>query len=177
MKYYEKKRAFNLVELLIAVLLLGTVMLTGITIELAMRRMQIKPEAQIRLLDELIPVVERIRKDFQGQIGTLDNSSVWIESSGDERRLVIRVDTDNSGTISGGDLRHAYRWNGTVGDPIEYSADNSTFGERAAEGICGFSVSKAYGGTALNLSIGAGGYADQNVYLNTTIFSRMSSGR
>ena len=167
---------FTLIELLIAVLLLGTVVLTGVTIELAMRRMQIKPEAQVKLLDELIPVVERIKKDFQGQIGSLDNASLYIIGG---RELTIRVDDGNVPCqIDPADPWHAYRWNGTVGDPIEYSSNNFTSDyERIAEGVIDFNVFPSYNNTALTVEIGTGGYADQAMYLNTTIFSRMTSGR
>jgi len=161
------------------------VVLTGVTVELAMRRMQIKPQAQAKLLDELIPAVERIKKDFHAQIGTVEDRGVSIEDGG--HTVVIRVDSDNSATITDGDQWHTYRWNET-GDPLEYSYNNFTNVngyERVAENIIYFDASSTHSNTALTVEIGARRYPGQpenistnpSSYLNTTIFSRMSSAR
>ena len=178
----RQNKAFTLIELLIAIFLFGMVVLTGITVELAMRRMQIKPEAQVKILDELIPAVERIRKDFQRQIGTLDNSSLEIKDY--NRWLAIRVDSDNSANVTAGDEWRNYRWNGTVGDPLEYSNDNFTGSyERMTENIILFNVVATEENTALTVEIGARRHPGQgenistnpSAYLSTTIFSRMIS--
>jgi hypothetical protein len=152
--------------------------------------MQVKPEAQVRLLDELVPVVERIELDFGKQIGALYNSSVDIQQDG--RRLAIRVDnpTNPDGKISADDEWHAYRWNySATSNPLEYSSNNFTSGiyEILAQGITYFNVTEAQANlndTALNIEIktrknpaaAEDSILNPAVDLTTTIYSRMASG-
>ncbi|MDD5005960.1 MAG: prepilin-type N-terminal cleavage/methylation domain-containing protein [Candidatus Omnitrophica bacterium] len=177
---------FTLMELMIAILLFSVVALTGITLEMAMRRMQTKPTAQTKLLGELIPVINRIRNDFENQIGGLYNNSLYIQES--NQRVVIRVDYDNSGTVSAPDQWHAYRWPGGTYGSIYYSSDNFTSSnETIANGITYFNVvaPAAYNNTALTVTIRTRKdptkteslFDNPAVNLTTTFFSRMTSGR
>ena len=181
----KNKKAVTLIELLISIFLLGTIVLTAVTIELAMRRMNTKPTVQSQLLDELMPVLERIKKDFEGQIGTVYNSSVSIEESG--RRVVIRVDDGTYwGQLDSGDHWHAYRWPGGSVGPIYYSANNFTSSnETIADGVIYFKAVKSNNDTALNIQISnrkdpsksENPLTNPGVSLNTTAYSRMASGR
>lgn len=181
MAYQKYKKAFTLVELLVSIFLLGMVVATAVTLELALRRMQVKPSVQVKLLDELIPVLERIKKDFQMQIGSQINASLSIEDSG--RRILIRVD-DGDGILDSGDPWHTYRWDNAPGHPVEYSPNNSTFTE-IASGITYFNVASAYNNTAITIQLRTRKdplspedlFDNPSVNLTTTIFSRLTSGR
>lgn len=186
--YQHCGSGFTLIEFVVAIFLLSMVVLTAVTLELSLRKLQAKPEIQVKLLDELVPVVERIKKDFEGQIGVLYNTSLEIQDSG--RRLAIRVDSNNDGKITSSDAWHAYRWNGTVGNPIEYSPINFTVltgYEVLAQGITDFSVTAptTYNNTALTLTIRTKKnpsavedlFTNPAVNLTTTVYSRMTSGR
>lgn len=175
------KKAVTLTELIIAILLLSAVIVTSVTVELALRRMQVKPINEAKLLDEIIPVMERINKDFERQIGSVFNSSLSIESGG--QRLVIRVDSDNSSTTSSGDEWHAYNWPGGTSAPIEYYQNNTTLTEIIAQNITDFFVASSYDNTTINVTIRTRKDPSQPeniltnpaVNLTETIFSRMTS--
>jgi competence protein ComGC len=146
-KLKSRKTAITLVELLIAILLLSSVLLTAVSIELAMTKMQIGPTIKIKLIDELIPVVEKIKRDYGKHLSTLDDPGIVLQDSG--RTLLIRMD-DASGTspgrIGADDPWYVFRWSGAsfsndVSASIEYF-NNATPGsvERLAEGITYFRV-------------------------------------
>lgn len=178
----RQKKAVTLLEVLISVLLMGSIVLTGASVELAMRNMQRKPTIAVRQRDELIPVIERIKKDFGIHIGDRTNTSVTMSSS----TLSIRVDDGPSsfGKIAPDDSWYGYRWNGTEGDPVEYLA-NGTFRSNLAIGVTSFSVSAPTGDwdAALRITIGKKlipGQAEHRVNnpgitLTTTFYSRGAS--
>jgi len=182
----KQKTGFTLIELIVAVFLLSMVVLTAVTVELSLRKMQVKPEAQTRLLDELTPVLERIKKDFYGQMGSVLNPSLSIEDS--KHKVVIRVDVNNDGIP---DELHAYRWQyTTTSNPLEYSPNNFTSDagrEVLAQGITDFYVDAptAYNNTALTIRLktrkdpskAENLFTNPGVNLTTTIYSRMTSGR
>ncbi|MDD5292480.1 MAG: prepilin-type N-terminal cleavage/methylation domain-containing protein [Candidatus Omnitrophica bacterium] len=181
----KQNNSFTLIELIIAVFLLSMVVLTAVTVELSLRKMQVKPEVQAKLIDELVPVIERIKNDFEKQIGSLHNTSVYIQDSG--RRLSIRTDSDNTGTVTDGDAWHAYRWNGTAGNPIEYSPSNFTTSdaENIAYGITDFYVNSGYDNTTLTIRVktrkdpsqAENLFTNLGVNLTTTVYSRMTSAK
>ena len=150
--YDRQKKGITLLEVLIAVLLMGSIVLTGASVELAMRNMQKKPTVAVKLRDELIPVIEMIKKDFGSQIGDLDNPSVVIGSS----TVSIRADDGPSsfGRFGSDDTWRVYRWNGTEGNAIEYLS-NGTFVANLALGITDFAVSAPTGdaGAVLRIDI------------------------
>lgn len=180
---YKPKRAVTLIELIIAVFLLSTVVVTAVTLELALRRIQMRPISEAKLINEVMPVMHRIKKDFERQIGSFINSSLSIEEGG--RRLVLRVDSDNSGNVSGSDEWHAYRWPGGTSGPIEYYGNNTTLTETYAQGITYFNVASAYNNTAIIVTIGIrknpslaeDALTNPAFNLTQTIFSRMTSAR
>jgi len=61
----SNRRALTLTELIVAVLLLSAIILAGYSVELAMRRMNVRPQTESRLLDELIPIMNSIERDFE----------------------------------------------------------------------------------------------------------------
>lgn len=178
----RQEKAVTLLEVLIAVLLMGAIVLTGASVELAMRNMQKKPTIAVKLRDELIPVIESIKRDFSMQIGDMVNSSVTISAT----TLSIRVDDGLSsfGRLGSDDTWHGYRWNGTEGDPVEYLA-NSTFITNIALGVTDFTVMAPTGNLNAVLQIIIGkkmipGQAEDKINnpgftLTTTFHSRASS--
>lgn len=61
----KKKKAITLVELTLAIMLMSMIVLAGYSLELTMRRMSVAPRVEAQLLDELIPIMELIGKDFE----------------------------------------------------------------------------------------------------------------
>jgi len=187
----KNKKAITLVELLIAIFLLGAVVLTGISIELAMRNMTTKPSEKVKLMDELIPVVNKIKKDFDRSIGNLDNASVDIATLNPDgfNAVYIRVDDgdpNKMGQLDPADKWYVYRWNGTAGDPVEYFCNSTTYFGHIALGIRNFEVSTPPGkniNEALKIHIEktvnsgqpANAIDNPGANITTTIYSRSSS--
>jgi hypothetical protein len=183
-KINQRRKAITLVELLIAILLLSVVLLTANSIELAMRRMQLGPTIQVALMNELTPAMTKIKKAYESHLGSLDNSSVIIETGG--RGLEIRIDDSVPyGQVDAGDTWVAFRWNGTEGNPIEYYEDNTTFIDNIAEGICDFFVSSQNGNPNEAVTVNIykkripgqpeDWYNNTAMNLSSTIFARGSS--
>jgi hypothetical protein len=154
--FLKQLKSVTLVELVIATLLLSMVVLTGTAIELAMRRMETKQMNRVKLLGELIPVIDKIEKDFHNSIGSWGNDSVVI--MGGNREVRIRVDdTAPLGQNNPTDNWYAFRWNGTAGQPIEYLISNTTFLTNLASGATGFQVTAPTGDAdeAITINISA----------------------
>ena len=181
-------KGITLIELVMAVSLLSVIVLTGVSIEMTMRRMNIKPTVQSKLMGELIPVVEMIKKDFYQQIGNVNNSCLQIynEPSGN---FAIRVDgpIGNQGKIDLSDPWHNYSWGGTPAGAIYYSESGNfaVDNETIAYNIFNFAVSRPNNDdTRIKIEIGTvknpGEAIDSRnnpyVGINTTVFSRMTSG-
>jgi hypothetical protein len=180
----RKKRAITLLELIVAITLLGVVILAGITIELAMRRMNVKPRLESKLLDELIPIVEMMKKDFEFYlVGSITDPGIaTLGTSG----VALRVGNIYNFTW------HAYNWTGTTGaNAYEFwyypnyffSSSYSRIGSKV---ISNFSYSIGDTNTSLSVKIGAisnPGAAvplpdiltNPSVSLNTTFYTRTLS--
>jgi len=134
----KQKKAFTIIELLVAVFLLGLVVLTGVSVEMAVRRMQNKPTVKALLLDELTPVLEKINKDYNTAVGYWNDSGVYIESG--NRGLEIRVDSGGLyGQVDPFDNWHAYRWHSSNNTIASYYS-NTSFDQTLTFNVGNFSV-------------------------------------
>jgi len=188
---HKNNQAVTLMELMVALILLGAVVLTAYTLELSMRRMQVKPSVQTKILNELIPAIEMIDKDFNKKVGYRFNASLWITDINEcghmyqRARVVIIPDTDNSGNITSSDEVHAY-WFNCTNRQILYSPSNSSANVQVvANGVDFFSAESLLNGTALKLMLRGrkDGSANEDpitnpgVNLTVNVFSHMTSGR
>ncbi|MFC1710003.1 hypothetical protein ACFL2J_08120 [Candidatus Omnitrophota bacterium] len=139
----ESKKAVTLVELIVSIFLLSVILLTAVSIEVSMRKMQTTPTARIKLLNELIPVVKKMKNVYGMHLGSGFNPSVEILDGGS--RLRIRIDNSGPhGQVDPGDIWEEFRWNGTEGDPLEHIL-NSTWQGGMAEGVTDFLVTAPTG--------------------------------
>jgi hypothetical protein len=99
----------TLVELILALLLLNVVILTGISMEIGVRRISSATDIESLLLGELAPLVASITTDINRGIGNTVNLSYSTTNlAGCANTLRIRTDFDNDGTCSAGDVWVAY---------------------------------------------------------------------
>lgn len=173
-----------MIELMVAVFLLGAVVLTGVSVEMAVRKMQNKPTSQAILFNELTPVLEIINKDYNRVVGYWNDSGVFIEPG--NQGLEIRVDNGTTpGQIDGSDIWYAYRLeaNGT----IVYYINNNTVYQNLAIDVLYFNVTAPTGDANEAITISMGTRLDNSepehpinnpeVNITSTLFSRGTSVR
>ena len=122
MKKQSRLKAITLIELLIAVSLLAMIGVTAATVELSMRKLNITTDTKTLLMNDLIYVKERLKKEIMFATGnaTGDLRPFVIpptQCSGDVR-LEIRNDTVSDGVfLPGVDTASLFYWFGGTTSP------------------------------------------------------------
>jgi len=147
----SKIEGMTLLELIMAVLLLNVVILTGMSMELGLRRIYRSTDLEILLLDEASPILAMVTKDINRGIGAwaLPWANGWpydsesVAGSYDEFRFRLDSRSTPDGTFGNDDTWVAYRW--ITGGPDQYQlqyfpdASGADF-EILSRRVTGFSV-------------------------------------
>lgn len=168
----------SLVELILAILLLNVVILTGISMELGMRRIFSSTDTETQLLDETAPIVALIAKDINRGIGDATNPPASYAydttclASGGDPLFCIHVDSNNNGVSDAGDIKVAYRFHPATNELWYYR--NSAGGYEILSGkVTAFSITAqpANGTAAISITLvknPAQGVSYTNPQLTTT---------
>lgn len=173
----SKNKAITLVELILAILLMSTIVLAGYSLELTMRNMSVAPRVETKLLDELVPIMELIKKNFEFEsTGNFTSPSVQDFSGCAGTGLQIRT----GGPYSS--VWHGYCWKS--GDySFEYD-DGSGNSRVIGYDISNFAYELAENYTRLSVEISAmkdpsepeNVFTNPEVTLNSTFYARAVSG-
>jgi hypothetical protein len=95
MRLRSDKSAVTLVELILAVLLLNVIIMTGLSMELGIRRIFISADQEITLMDEAIPIVTLVAGDIIQGIGDVANAThspyrTWVSGGGRTHYTIVR---------------------------------------------------------------------------------------
>ena len=106
------KNGVTLIELMVAVALLGVILLTAATLDVAARKFFNASDRVAEMQCEVSPVLLRIKKDINQAQGNINNRGVFIET-GPTTRLRFRngPGVDNV-YLTADDTWGAYVWNG-----------------------------------------------------------------
>lgn len=113
---FKQRRGMTLVELILAVLLVNVVILTGLSMEMGMRRVLKSTDVEIQLMGEAMPIVAMITKKINCGIGSSWNATVFpysnipIDMSNLYPTYRIRNDNNPDGRPGPGDLFAAFEW-------------------------------------------------------------------
>jgi hypothetical protein len=116
----KKSQGMTLVELILAVILLNVVILTGISIELGVRRLFVSSDLEIQLLNEAGPILTMATKAVNRGIGSpmdLYYSTIAIGGHPTQR---IRIDSNANFIADGNDLWVAFRFHDTNSAGSQY---------------------------------------------------------
>lgn len=113
----SKIEGMTLLELILAVLLLNVVILTGISMELGLRRIYRSTDLEIQLLDEASPILAMVTKDINRGMGAWalgypnwPYASSTVAGSYDEFRFRLDSRISPDGMFGTGDMWVGYRW-------------------------------------------------------------------
>lgn len=94
------KNAVTLVELILAVLLVNVVIMTGLSMELGIRRIFSSTDQEIMLMDEAAPIVAMVARDIVRGVGDTANathSPYWSWPSGGRTHYAIVSKVNGTG--------------------------------------------------------------------------------
>lgn len=118
------QKGMTLVELVLALLLLNLIILTGLSMEIGVRRLFSSSDREAQLLSEIAPVVTRVTRDISRAIGAPGDppyqygrlncgmiGAGWVALNISSDYVVcFRRDTNNNALADVGDLWIAYLW-------------------------------------------------------------------
>ena len=119
-----KRRGLTLVELVLALLLLSVVILTGVSMELGMRRIFSSADTEAQLLQEAAPIMALVGKVVNRGIGenisyplaitgstsTLANFNICIESNNDSKATAADTWVDFRFINNSAGIKHQLRY-------------------------------------------------------------------
>jgi hypothetical protein len=178
---YDKK-AMTLVELILAIILLNIIILTGLSMELGIRRIFSSTDTEAQLLAEAVPIMTMVAKDINQAIGDvvvpLADYPYDYVSGGGESQHWIRKDVNGNGLADAGDTFVVYRYRDNSWVPpytLDYCPDigigsYSLLSDRVTQ----FSIAAPVNGTS-NISLTlrknaslAANYTNPQITLNTS---------
>jgi len=110
LKHYTKRKAVTLIEVLIAISLLGFVIISVTTVDLFMRRQFQETDIRAHLLNEISPAMEHMLKNLAQGIGDINNPGINTDSIGGDRAFRVRIDRNNTPHNYADDVWVAYRY-------------------------------------------------------------------
>jgi hypothetical protein len=169
----------TLVELILSVLLLSVVVLTGISIEIGLRRTMISTDWESQLLEETAPIMAIVSKDINRGIGDITNLPYRTTVIGGDMVYGVRIDSNMNAIADGPDRWTAYRLHG---NELWYypNASDASY-QIMSNRLVNFSISSPVNGTS-NFSIHlrkntaqAAGYNNPEITVNSTAQYRQLS--
>ena len=126
---YNKKRGLTLVELVLALLLLSVVIMTGVSMELGMRRIFSSADTEAQLLQEAAPITALVSKVINRGIGQNFSYPLVAIVNANEGQFTIRVDSNNNGMADAGDVWVYLRFlnnSGGIQHQLRYYSDSTS---------------------------------------------------
>lgn len=144
---YNMSKGVTLIELMVAVALLGVILLTAATLDIAARKFFNASDRVAEMQCEVNPVLLRIKKDINQVSGSINDSGIFIEIG--PTRLRFRNGSGVDGVyLTADDTWGAYVWN-TANATIEYYSQtpappaafgNPAFQEIVSAGVIDFTL-------------------------------------
>ncbi len=103
---YRDKRAMTLIELILALVLLNVIILTGISMELGMRRIFVSTDFEAQLLAEAAPIFALAGRVINSALGE-QGSPPFIPNAG---VYAFRIDSNFNGRADGNDRWCAFQY-------------------------------------------------------------------
>ena len=163
----------TLVELILALLLLNVVILTGISMELGMRRIYTSTDVEAQLLAEAAPIIALVTKDINRAFG--DSGSAAFIAGGNTYSL-RNNDSNFNGRADSFDKWAAYRFIPGTHQLLYYPDNSSGTNEVLSNKVMSFTIDAAQLPTAGTLTVtltlrkdpsSAPGYTNPEISVNS----------
>ena len=155
-QFKSDKKAMTLVELILAILLLNVIIMTGLSMELGIRRIFSSTDFEAQLLTEAAPILTKVAADIMRSVGDnaspITNYPYNYSYSGGYYRYLIRKDQNANGVADAGDIFADYRYSPSS-YTLEYRPDSASGGYVSlSDKVTSFSISAPVNGTS-NISL------------------------
>lgn len=142
------KNAFTLIELIVAIALLGVILLVAATLDVAARKFLNVSERIVGMQCEVSPALLRIKKDINQALGDMIYPGIVIDSNNSSKATFrFRRNKGSDGNFSADDLWAGYNKTGTYINYYSNVSDSSaawknyTPGEKISSGVSYFNLS------------------------------------
>ena len=143
MKRICKKRALSLIELILSIALLSVVILTGLSMELGVRRILSSTDVEAAVMGEAVFLMTWVTRDINQGIGTVFSPVYSTASSGNDKNYSIRIDRNRTAPFAANGLADAndrwvvYRFRGDLVPPqLWYYADAGSGSYKILSNTC-----------------------------------------
>ena len=175
-QFRSDKKGMTLVELILAIILLNIIILTGLSMELGIRRIFSSTDLEAQLLAEAVPIMTMAAKDINQAVGDIVNSPADDAYSYDPTspyfKYYIRRDTNGNGLADGNDGWAEYRYRAST-YTLDYRFPNIGVYTVLSDRVTQFSISSPVNGTSIvSLTLrknasSAANYTNPQVTLNS----------
>jgi type II secretory pathway pseudopilin PulG len=158
MRRLFKPHGMTLIELVMAIVLLNIVILTGISIEMGMRRIFTSTDVEAQLLGDAGPILSLLSRAVTAAIGDARSgfNAYRVVTSGSNTALYVYADAGTLGIRDAGDRPILFNLSSAgVGQPrFYYSANTSTgVSEMLSSHVAAFNVSLNSTSGLLNIAM------------------------
>lgn len=139
----------TLIELILALVLVGVVIMTGLSMELGMRRVHSSTDVEAQLLMEAAPIISMIARDINRGIGCLACGSFPVAYSFSATNNIIYYDSNGNHQRDAADLGANYRYTSGTGT-LDYN-NNYPGGSYLvlSNKVAGFSIAAPVNGVSV----------------------------
>lgn len=124
-RYRTQEKAVTLIELVLAMVLLSVVIMTGLSMELGLRRIYSTTDFEARLLEEATPIVAEVSKNINRGVGYYNQSALRSWVSGTNVYYGIVYDSNVNGMRDAWDREAIFRFS-APSFTLAYCRDNTT---------------------------------------------------
>lgn len=120
-----QEKAVTLIELVLAMVLLSVVIMTGLSMELGLRRIYSTTDFESRLLEEAVPIVAEVSKTINRGVGYYNQSPLRSWVVGTSLFYGIVYDSNRNGWRDAADREAIFRFSAS-NFTLAYCRDNTT---------------------------------------------------
>ncbi len=127
-QFRSNEKAMTLVELILAIILLNIIILTGLSMELGIRRIFSSTDTEAQLLAEAVPIMTVVARDINMAVGDVVNVTAdyayFNNTVGINIYYFIRKDVNGNGLPDSSDEFVQYRFRDTA-HTLDYRPDST----------------------------------------------------
>ncbi|MBI5872788.1 MAG: hypothetical protein HZB36_01420 [Candidatus Omnitrophica bacterium] len=171
--------AVTLIELILAIVLVSAIIMTGLSMELGLRRIFSSTDFETQILDEAAPIMAMVTKDINRGVGAVATGQSPYNLAGGPGNMLYQIfyDSNNNGMRDGGDTAVEYRFQSAL-NALNYRRTLSASYQILSDKVIDFSIASPVNG-ASTFSIrlkrdpgSATSYTNPEIWINSSALYR-----
>jgi hypothetical protein len=171
--------AVTLIELILAIVLVSAIIMTGLSMELGLRRIFSSTDYETQILDEAAPIMAMVTKDINRGVGAFATGQLPLQPAGGPGNLLFRIfyDSNNNGMRDGGDTAVEYQFLSSS-NVLNYRRTLSASYQILSDKVIDFSIASPVNGASaffirLKRNPGSGtSYTNPEIWINSSALYR-----